>query len=185
MPILGTIASGISGHLTSPWSPEGAYDSLATISLSTAAASVTFSGIPTGYKHLQIRATMMCSAVNNMYLQLGSGAIDTGANYSWHQLYGDGSSALSNGTGSATFSYIGYNNSISYPNPSIVDIMDYANLSKFKTYKTLAGTEANGTGFVQLWGGNWRSTSAITSIKITPGSGNFTQHSTFALYGVK
>ena len=52
MPILGIWASQISGHL---WAPEGAYDALATVSLSTTTASVTFSGIPSGYKHLQLR----------------------------------------------------------------------------------------------------------------------------------
>jgi hypothetical protein len=51
-PILtGVIASGISGHLTPPWSPEGAHDALATVTLSASAASITFAGIPSGYKH--------------------------------------------------------------------------------------------------------------------------------------
>jgi hypothetical protein len=48
------MASQISGHLYD--GPFGAYDSLATVTLSADAASVTFAGIPSGYKHLQIRA---------------------------------------------------------------------------------------------------------------------------------
>ena len=186
-PILtGVIASGISGNLTPPWSPEGAYDSLATITVgSTAVSNIEFAGIPTGYKHLQVRATMMCSAVNNMYMQVGNGSVDTGANYSWHQLYGDGSSANTNGGSGQTLGIIGYNYNTTYPNTSIIDIVDYADTSKFKTWKSLAGTETNGGGFITFWGGNWRSTSAISTIRITAGTGNFTQHASFALYGVK
>lgn len=180
-PILGIWASAQQGSIS-----NNSYESIQTITVGAGGSSaVTFSSIPSTYKHLQIRASMMCSAVNNMYLQVGNGSIDTGANYSWHQLFGNAAATFSNGAGSQTFGYIGYNYNTSYPNPSIIDIIDYTDTNKFKTWKALAGTETNGAGYVQLWSGNWRSTSAINTIRITPGSGTFTQFGSFALYGIK
>jgi hypothetical protein len=44
-PILGIMASQISGHL---WEPQGAYDALSTVTLSANASSVSFTGIPSG-----------------------------------------------------------------------------------------------------------------------------------------
>jgi hypothetical protein len=88
-PILtGVIASGISGHLTPPWSPEGAYDALATVTLSTATASIEFAGIPSGYKHLQIRfiaRSDYAGYADGIKFQFNG---DTGSNYSDHSLYG-------------------------------------------------------------------------------------------------
>jgi hypothetical protein len=73
---------------------------------------------------------------------------------------------------------------------SIVDILDYANTNKYKTVRVLSGVDFNGTlagygGYVGPLSGNWRNTSAITSIKINAQTGNFTQYSQFALYGIK
>lgn len=182
MPILGTIASS---RLTS----AASFDSLQTVTVGAGGQSVIdFTNIPSGYKHLQIRAAMMCSAVQNMYMQVGSGgSLDTSSNYSWHQLYGEGHNGinLSNGNTSATFLYVGYNYNTSYPNVSIIDLYDYSNPNKFKAMGTIAGTDNNGSGYVQTWGGSWRSTNAINTIRLTPGSGNFAQYGKFALYGIK
>jgi hypothetical protein len=182
MPILGTIASSTRQGLST-----SSYESIQTQTVgSGGASSITFSSIPSTYKHLQIRATMMCSAVNNMYLQVGNGSIDTGGNYAWHQLFGNGAAPFGNGNGSASFGYIGYNYDTGYPNPSIIDIVDYANTSKLKTWKSFAGTSPNGgNGYIQIWGGLWTSTSAINTVKITPGGGSFSQYASFALYGIK
>ena len=65
----------------------------------------------------------------------------------------------------------------------IVDILDYANTNKYKTMRALDGFDANGSGYAVLWSGNWRSTSAVSTITIT--GGTFAQYSSFALYGIK
>jgi hypothetical protein len=178
MPILGVVASSITNNLSS-------YESIETIVVGSATNSVQFNSIPTTYKHLQIRATMSCTAVNNMYMRVGNGGIDTGGNYTWHQLFGDGANPYSNGNGSATFSYIGYNFNTAHPNPSIIDLLDYSSTDKAKSFKTIAGTESNGGGFVQLWGGSWVANSAINTIAFITGGGNFNTDSVFALYGIK
>ena len=66
-----------------------------------------------------------------------------------------------------------------------------ANTNKYKTTRALSGFDVNGTvsgfgGRVGLTSGNWRSTSAITSVTFTvDNAANFSVNSKFALYGVK
>jgi hypothetical protein len=77
-----------------------------------------------------------------------------------------------------------------YYSASIIDILDYANTNKYKTYRALTGIDKNGSGSIQLTSGVWRNTTAITSITITPQSNTsptnqFQQYSQFALYGIK
>jgi hypothetical protein len=67
----------------------------------------------------------------------------------------------------------------------IIDILDYANTNKFKTTRTLHGYDLNGSGLIQYFSGNWRSTSAISTIRLFPGNNALAQYSSFALYGVK
>jgi hypothetical protein len=71
MPILGIMASQISGHL---WAPEGAYDSLATVTLSASTASIEFAGIPATYKHLQVRviARSAGTSLAGLYMSINS-----------------------------------------------------------------------------------------------------------------
>ena len=184
MPVLGIIASQISGHL---WAPEGAYDSLATVTLSAATASITFAGIPTGYKHLQIRgiAKSAGSGTNGDMTING----DTGNNYAWHELGGNGAVAYTSASASrANIANVFDLNASTNTNifgASIIDILDYANTSKNKTVRTIGGTDLNGSGGVALWSGLWMNTAAITSITITGRSANIAQYSSFALYGVK
>ena len=68
----------------------------------------------------------------------------------------------------------------------VIDILDYANTNKYKTIRSLSGTDYNNTsGAVGLFSGSWRNTNAITTIKITASSANLAQYSQFALYGIK
>ena len=190
MPILGIMASQISGHL---WAPEGAYDSLATVTLSASTASVTFAGIPTGYKHLQIRAiarSNRASTVDVVKLNLGNGSADTAANYSWHQLYGTGSAAGASAAASTSTIELPV---ISASSAStgifgvmILDILDYQNINKYKTIRGFAASDQNGSGELDFCSGSWRSTNSVDVVLLAPRTGTlFEQYSSFALYGVK
>jgi hypothetical protein len=71
---------------------------------------------------------------------------------------------------------------------AVIDILDYANTNKYKTYRVLSGVDTNGTspvGYVDFESALWLSTSAVNSITITLPSGNYAQYSQFALYGIK
>ena len=184
-PILGIYASQISGHLST-----NNYSSIQTVTVgSGGASSITFSSIPSTYTHLQLRGISRTTYVESDDALLFQFNNDTGSNYSYHRLYGTGSSAGANGTGNSTVGVCGRPTGGSLSSgifgATVMDILDYANTSKYKTTRTLAGWDGNGSGMFDYESSSWQNTSAITSIKLTMGSGNFDQYSSFALYGVK
>ncbi len=191
-PILtGVIASGISGNLTPPWSPEGAYDSLATVILSTATSSITFSGIPTGYKHLQVRAIARSTdASGNVQGDFYVNGINTGSNYAFHHLETSGSGTVgSTGYPDSVTSYWqrlpGAGSTANVFGVYIFDFLDYSNTNKFKTFRQLGGFDANGSGQIFMVSNLFKSTAPITSMTFYSNTGNLAANTHFALYGVK
>ena len=189
-PILGIYASQISGHL---WAPSGAYDAIASTTLSATAASITFRGIPSTYTHLQIRAMAINTAgASGNYTILNFNG-DTGNNYSWHYVMGDGANPYSGGnsaTGSIRFDQVRQStNNNSYPQVTVMDILDYGNTSKNTTTRALDGGDGNGAGGVSLNSGAWYNTAAVTSLTLnaySSGSAStFGIYSSFALYGIR
>lgn len=184
MPILGIIASAF----RSAAGPQGAYDALATITVgSTAVSSVTFSGIPTGYKHLQIRYIVKNSSdANQTAMRFNS---DTASNYFWHILSGNGSTPSA--TDYPSQSYIGLPRTAAPGATSVfyagvADILDYGSVVKNKTVRGLGGGDTNGGGHVDFTSGAWNNSStAVNTIQLYSLAGNLTQYSQFALYGIK
>lgn len=185
MPILGIMASQISGHL---WAPEGAYDSLATVTLSGTATSITFAGIPTGYKHLQVRyigRTDWATAGADFLYSLNGDT--TNSNYAYHRLGGEGSVAFAQASTSSRI--VGINNGANAGAnmfaAGVMDILDYSSITKNKTIRNLVGSDRNGSGLVALYSNLYISTSAVTSISLITENGSWVANSQFALYGVK
>ena len=190
MPILGILASQISGHLA----PTTGYVSIATTTVGAGgASSISFTGIPSVYKHLQVRLlaqTNRASSVDSLQFNFNS---DTGSNYSWHTVQGDGSSTSALGYATQTYARIGdgtiggATGSGGYFGVGVIDILDYASTNKNKTIRGLTGVDENGAGRVGLGSGLWQNSStAISSISITPQAGTlFLQYSSFALYGIQ
>jgi hypothetical protein len=187
MPILGIIASSF----RSGAGPEGAYDSLATVSLSATTATVTFAGIPSGYKHLQLRimgrSTRTSSPANKFTYTFNGSA--TGYGYS-HFLYGEGSgSAIAGNANGSTYAFgtpVATDASTSgIMGVAVMDVLDYANVNKYKTTRILGGEDSNGSGEIYLTSGLWQNTAAITSISLSIDSFNWAANTTIALYGVK
>ena len=187
-PILGIYASQISGHL---FAPSGAYDSIATTIVGAGgAASVTFSSIPSTYTHLQIRylcRSNRADITDSVKMNFNS---DTGNNYVWHYLRGNGSIATA--SASSSTSYILSGNVVASTGGSdmfgagVIDILDYSNTNKNTTARILNGEDRNGAGFLYFNSGLWMNTNAITSIVLAPDSGTlWTRYSSFALYGIK
>ena len=188
MPILGIWASQISGHL---WAPEGAYDALATVTLSASTASVSFAGIPSGYKHLQIRCIARSADAGAAdYLNLKVNSDTTGSNYARHLLYGNGSSVNAASSTGSTITNLGEIASAGSTSgifgAYVIDILDYSNVNKYKTVRSLGGDDRNGGGEIDFNSILWMNTAAITSIQFTTYTGSsLAQYSQFALYGVK
>jgi len=202
MPIIATRASaaygaGFAAITAAPYlGPFGSYDALASVTVpSGGLSSITFSGIPTGYKHLELRILSKTDrATFGEDLIWGRFNSDTAANYGYHYLNGDGASATAGASSSNSSGFYagesGAGGTTGF-GATILTILDYANTSKNKTTRTLTGIDFNGTvagygGQITLTSGLWRSTSAITSINLRPNAGTqYIQHSSFALYGVK
>jgi hypothetical protein len=185
MPILGIIAS-------SKFGDAGDFESIATTTVGSGGSStITFSSIPSTYKHLQIRCLAKTDRADTDDVILMQFNSDTAANYSWHYIRGNGTVASSSGVANASNISINYgttgdSGATNIFAGSVIDILDYENTNKYKTVRTLNGLDLNGSGYIYLASGNWRSTSAISSIVLNRQYGtNFKQYSQFALYGIR
>jgi hypothetical protein len=185
MPVLGIVASQISGHL---FAPSGAYDSIATSTPVGAGGtlSIEFTSIPSTYTHLQIRGLFRQANGEAILMQFNS---DTASNYACHALYGDGATVSANGAASRANIPIERNSGMptgaNIFGAGVIDILDYANTNKYKTVRALSGHDNNGSGYVNFESGLWMSTSAITSIKLFTAGNVYAQYTQFALYGIK
>jgi hypothetical protein len=169
----------------------GSYESIATVTVGAGgSSSVVFSSIPSTYTHLQLR----CIARSSRSANDGYGVIsynsDTGTNYSYHSLFGQGSAVGADGAATVNYQSLTYFpaalRAASIFGFAVFDILDYANTNKYKTLKVFSGYDTNGAGNLAFQSGNWRNTNAITNITITEYNGNnFVQYSSFALYGIK
>ncbi len=177
------------GFLAAAGGSGGTFELIETVTLGSSAASVTFSGLSayaSTYQHLQIRmATRSTADSATTFLQFNA---DTATNYSAHRLFGQGSSVVSDAFTSQSYLFAGANvETAATANAfaaSVVDILDPFETTKFKTTRTFAGAVA-APNYVVLQSGLWRNTAAITSIKLYPNTGSYTQNSRFSLYGIK
>ena len=172
------------GVIASSGGVASSYESIATVTVgSGGASSVSFSSIPSTFTHLQVRGIIFTSGATNPSFNFNS---DTTSSYSWHHLWGTGSAANSNSGSTQTFMYFNYNPSSSYPSAFVMDVLNYASTSQYKTCRAIAGSDTNGgTSEMALWSGLWQKTNAISSITFNGALANFANYSHFALYGVK
>jgi len=180
----------LAGNTTwNPWSPDGAYDALATVTVpSGGLSSITFAGIPSTYKHLQVRGIVR-PTTNNAEIRLTLNS-DSSAIYARHRLIGNGSSIDATGTASQTSIGIFDANGLQTGTASvfgalIIDLLDYASTSKYKTIRVLSGNDNNGSGQVGLSSGLWQNTNAVTNLSMVMNTGNVAEFSQFSLYGVR
>ena len=158
------------------------YEPIATTTLGSAAASITFSSIASSWTDLRLAIYGIASSGN--FLSPGCRFnSDTASNYSYTALYGDGTTAGSNRVTSSTS--IGFNTQASITSSIggflTADIFSYAG-STNKTVLTTGSVDLNGSGEVERIVGLWRNTSAITTVTL---NGSFGAGTTATLYGIK
>lgn len=152
------------------------YEPIATQTLGSATATVTFSSISGTYTDLVLVWTGINSTDAGVNYSFNSNT--TASDYSFTRLYGDGSSATSDRATSAR-NFNGISGSTQSMN--IAHIQNYSNTTTFKT--TLI---RNNYGPIVLsCVGLWRKTDAISSIALSATGGSFNTGSTFTLYGIK
>ena len=158
------------------------YDAIASYTFGSAASSYTFSSIAASWTDLVLVANCKntVGATYGLLLQFNS---DTGSNYSSTLLWGNGTSALSGRyTTQYNAMFTGWAGSTNF-SPIIVNVQNYANST---TYKTTISRSSDAGDRVASMVSLWRSTAAITSIKVSfEPSANIAADSTLTLYGIK
>jgi hypothetical protein len=172
----------------------GDYESIETITLGSAATEITFSSIPSTYKHLEIRGiarTTRSGSGYDWFTARFNG--DTGSKYSFHILMGTGSAPYYYPAGSQTSMYVG---ALSQASTSsymygafITSVLDYAKTSKYKVIRTGFGHEIDANNTESLVGqisGSWQDTAAVTSMTfLIPGGYQFAAGTSLSLFGIK
>lgn len=194
-PISSTLANASAyGYRSLSAAAGTAYESIASSTPTGGSTTVTFSSIPTTYTSLQIRMIVKNTGAGEVSVPTLTFNNDSGNNYSQHQLYGTGASAVA--TGDASFPYIGLGSlpasSTSNPNltnifgVSIIDIHDYNSTTRNKTVRFMSGCDMNyatTNARITLGSGAWLNTNAITSIKLS--FDGTVSGTTISLYGIK
>jgi hypothetical protein len=185
MLVLGTVASQNTKNFLG-----GDFESIATFVAAGGETTINFTSIPSTYKHLQIRAiartTKAGTSYETEYMRINA---DSGSNYAFHRLYGNGST-VSVGSSSSTSLIACYEipqagTTASSFGATIIDIHDYASTTKNKTVRAFFGYDVNGAGIVNLGSGLWMNTAAITSLQMNAAGDAMTAGTTFSLYGIK
>lgn len=173
--------------------PGGALESIATVTVgSGGASSITLSSIPGTFQHVQLRYLLRFTGTtyNDDFATMQANS-SGGTAYAAHELYGNGSAAGANAFTSRADMVIQNvptaNRTASVFAGGVIDLLDYTSTSKNKTARMMVGYDSNGAGIISVISGLWANTSAVTSLTLSPSgtAGNFAQHSTVALYGVR
>jgi hypothetical protein len=170
----------------------GAYDLLETQVLTSSASSVTFTGLGaySDYKHLQLRAVVRSDRASSVADFLVNLNADTGANYAFHTLGGNGTSVFSSAATSQSLMETGFATGSTFTANAfgviVMDILDFSSTTKNTTLRSLTGLAGTENNQIRLVSGLYNSTSAVTSLEFTSqASTNFITGSRFSLYGVK
>jgi hypothetical protein len=187
--VAGTFSTG------APPAPPNSYESIATVTVGSGGSStISFTSIPSTYKHLQVRYNARAGRANDatgyMWLQVNTVFGDR-----YHVLNGNGSAANALGAVPAFDSgqflnAPGTSAAANIFGAGVIDFLDYGSTTKNKTIRALSGVDCNGSGYIglssYLYGA---ATTAISSITIGSVDSNvgalLQQHSHFALYGIK
>jgi hypothetical protein len=189
------LLNNITGFLGGALAITGDYESIATANGTGSSNVITFSTIPSTYKHLQLRFITRGGAAGGYPADISSFVLNsdtTASNYYCHSLFGTGSGTPSTTAGNNNYSgFLQMAGAEALANTyvvGVIDFLDYANTNKYKTIRNLNGADFNGSGRVIFSSMLWKNTNAISSISITADptyTGNFTTASSFALYGIK
>jgi hypothetical protein len=163
------------------------YEPIATTTLGTASATITFSSIPATYTDLKVILVVNGSSAN-FTPQLRFNGSSGGTEYSELQMYVDGAGTIAGVTNTSSDS-IGLTNGGGMTSANVhffnIDIFSYAG-STFKTILYSYSSDRNGSGFTGRNVGIRRNTAAITSIAISSSSAaTFSIGTTATLFGIK
>ena len=153
------------------------------------AASIEFTGIPQDGVDLVLLLsgrTDYSGVGRVVYTTINS---DNSTTYQNRLLRGDGSAASSQIVSNTLGIYAGFIDSASATSNTFENLQMYVSNyagSSQKSFSLESVSENNATeAYQNIVAGLWPQTAAITSIKMTPLSANFVEHSTASLYKIK
>jgi hypothetical protein len=159
---------------------------------SAGAASIDFTNIPTTYTDLCLK---LSARTNNTGVRVRFNG-DTGTNYSWRRLNGNGAAAFSDsnttyGSPYNTFVYWSMHSTTADTANTFGNGEMYIPNAFGSTYKSVSADsvqETNAsTAYMAMQSGLWSSTTAINQITLTPDTATsplFQQYSSASLYGI-
>jgi len=157
---------------------------IATTTLGSAAASITFSSISSAYTDLRVVITWKVNSANIVRIRFNSISTTT---YSATYLSGNGSLAEGNAQTNLTYIDAGWNaTGDTQPALTTFDIFSYTGSANKTVLATQSG-DKNGSGTVDRIVGLWRNTSAINAIELAPvgtPSITFSAGTTATIYGI-
>lgn len=163
---------------------------IAEVNLGADAADMTFTGIPATYRSLTLQLMVRSTTVattENLYMRFNG---DTAGNYDRQYFYGNNATMVAASAAAQVSIYLGLISGASAPanaaSPLDIAIPDYARTTfektmmcrSFEKFGTVAGQFA---AWISM--GAWRSTAAITDIRVFPGANNFLAGSVATLWG--
>ena len=165
------------------------YTPIASITLGADAASVTFSSIPQTYTDLILVSNVTAASANTLYCRVGTGgSVDSGTNYSFSYINGNGTSAVSGRASNSSNGFLCGAAVVGLPTGSsqAISILQINNYSNTTTNKISLSRYSFGSGDVELSTTLWRNTGAINILQIAVlAAANIKAGSTFTLYGIK
>jgi hypothetical protein len=157
------------------------YEPIATTTLGSAAASISFTSIATSWTDLRLVLVGTGTSTSNAWLRFNN---DSSALYSQTNLNGDGSTAGSTTQTSQTQIRQAYNLFDTTISMITYDVFSYAG-STFKTLLMEVCADKNGSGYVTRQVGLYRSTTAISRLDLVSSTSTFAAGTIATLYGIK
>lgn len=155
------------------------YTPIATTTLASTATDYTFTSIPSTYTDLVLVVAGQSASGGSSSLRFGNGSIDSGSNYSYTNLKGNGTTATSARNSSSTNGFVGeiWNSQGNF----VISIQNYSNTTTYKTALSRSNNAGNMTG---AWVTLWRSTAAIDRVQFLSGD-TMQIGTTLTLYGIQ
>ena len=161
--------------------PTPTYTPLANITLGSNTQVVNFDSIPGIYRDLVLVVEAVASTGTiDGRIRLNA---DTGSNYSWQKMIGNGSAVSANVQSPDTAIRISDTalGSTTQALTAIIQIMDYSATNKHKTVMSRANNASTG---VEAGAGRWANTAAVTRVRFYTTTNLLGIGSTLSLYGI-
>lgn len=156
--------------------PTTTYFPLASITLSGAANSVTFSSISQAYNDIYLTTVIGISADTNFLSGRINGDSTSGL-YRW------GNSTETGWNAQTSWTKMGQLDTEAFATGNFI-FTQYTMTDRYRQYWGKIGVTRKDNLAVEMVAGSWDSGNAMTSLTLFPSGGTFTTGSSFAIYGV-